>query len=97
MWALFGSYVVTIWEHRQARTQYLIILGILLLLNIIQRDFQLPGVIAGGLAGVGAILTLTRLRDRPGVAPRTPPLVVAGVVLLFIVGATLRAFADLGS
>lgn len=95
MWGLFGAYLVTIWEYRQARTQYMIILGILLLLNIIQRDFQLPGVIAGGLAGVGTVLALTRFADRPGTRPRTPMLVIGGVVLVLIVGATLRALADL--
>jgi len=88
LWGMLGAYLVIVWQHPQARTRFLIMIGIYLLISLLFGGYSLPAIIGGALAGVGASVLFRRYDDRPRSNPRTPYLLIAagigGIILIAI-------------
>jgi membrane associated rhomboid family serine protease len=90
LWGISGAYIVTIWEHAQARNRSLLFLGAYLIFGLLFGSYSLPAVVGGILAGVGAMVILRRFDDRPRSSTTTPYLIIAGAVVAIIVITTIR-------
>lgn len=94
LFALFGGYIILVWDNPQARIQALVIIGINVLINLfLGGGFALPYILGGLLAGAGATYLLRRYEGRARTPASRPYLiiaaVVAGYVLLTIARVTL--------
>lgn len=88
LFALFGSYIVRIWAHPQARVQVLVMVGINLVFGIITGG--LPQIVGGLLAGAGGAYLMQRYE---GQHARTGYTIIGAVVAGFIVLAIARSLA----
>ena len=88
LWGMLGAYLVIVWQHPPARTRFLIMMAIYLLISLLFGGYSLPAIIGGALAGVGASVLFRRYEDRPRSNPRTPYLLIAagvgGIILIAI-------------
>jgi membrane associated rhomboid family serine protease len=96
LWGISGAYIVTIWEHAQARNRSLLFLGAYLIVSLLFGSYSLPAVVGGLLAGVGSMVLLRRFDDRPRSAPSTPYLIIAAAVVGIIVITTIRILVATG-
>ena len=90
LWGISGAYIVTIWEHAQARNRSLLFLGAYLIFGLLFGSYSLPAVVGGIIAGVGSMVILRRFDDRPRSSPSTPYLIIAGGVVAIIVITSIR-------
>lgn len=90
LWGMLGAYLVVVWEHPAARTRFLIMIGIYLLISLLFGGYSLPAIIGGAIAGVGSSVLFRRYDDLPRSNPRTPYLLIAAGVGGLILIAILR-------
>jgi hypothetical protein len=90
LFGMFGSYLIFVWSFPPARAQALVIIGVNLLISIAFGGFALPQIVGGLIAGAGSTYLFQRYDDRSGGQPRTPHLIIAGVVVGLILLAILR-------
>jgi membrane associated rhomboid family serine protease len=90
LWGISGAYIVTIWEHAQARNRSLLFLGAYLIFGLLFGSYSLPAVVGGIIAGVGSMVILRRFDDRPRSSASTPYLIIAGGVVAIIVITSIR-------
>lgn len=96
LWGISGAYIVTIWEHTQARNRSLLFLGAYLLFGLLFNSYSLPAVVGGIVAGVGSMVILRRFDDRPRSKPSTPYLIIGAAVVAIIVITTIRILVAIG-
>ncbi len=90
LFGLFGAALVAVWSNPALRIQYLVLIAINIVANLLFGGYTLPAVIGGALGGVGAALLLRYFGERPRSRPSTPYLLLAGAVVVFILIAIIR-------
>jgi membrane associated rhomboid family serine protease len=90
LWGMLGAYLVIVWPHPAARSRFLILMAVYLLISLLFGGYNLPAIIGGAMAGVGTSVLFRRYDDRPRSNPRTPYLLIAAGVGGLILIAILR-------
>jgi membrane associated rhomboid family serine protease len=90
IFGLLGCYLVMAWGSSRARTQILVMLALLVVVNLVLSPYQIFAMVGGFGAGVGAMALFRRF---DGARSRTPYLVMIGGALFFVVIAVLRQLA----
>lgn len=89
LFGLFGGYAVLLWSYPPARAQILIVIAINLVLNIFMGGGGLPSIVGGLVAGAGATYLFQFYAERARSKPSTPYLIIAGAVVVAILGAII--------
>ena len=90
LYGLIGSTLITIWGSPQARTQFLILFGVYLLITIVLSPTLLFEVIGGIIGGTGSAYLLHRYEDTPRLTRRAQ-LIIAGSLVALVAIALLRS------
>ena len=90
LYGLIGSTLITIWGSPQARTQFLILFGVYLLITIVLSPTLLFEVIGGIIGGTGAAYLLHRYEDTPRLTRRAQ-LIIAGSLVALVAIALIRS------
>lgn len=90
LYGLIGSTLVSIWNSPAARTQFLIMFGIYLLITIVLSPSLLFEVIGGIIGGTGSAYLLHRFEDTPRLTRRAY-LIIAGSLVVLVAIAVVRS------
>jgi membrane associated rhomboid family serine protease len=90
LYGLIGSTLITIWGSPAARTQFLILFGVYLLITIVLSPSLLFEVIGGIIGGTGSAYLLHRYEDTPRLTRRAH-LIIAGSLVALVAIAILRS------
>jgi membrane associated rhomboid family serine protease len=94
LFALFGTYLVSIWSSPAIRNQLLISLGINVVIAILFGSFF---AVLGGLAGGAAAgLLFRRAESRPSSSGATPYLLLFGGIAVLVILAIVRGVTTVG-
>lgn len=91
LYGLIGSTLISIWNSPQARTQFLILFGVYLLITIVLSPSLLFEVIGGIIGGTGSAYLLHRYEDTPRLTRRAQ-LIIAGSLVVLVAIAVVRSF-----
>ncbi len=95
LYGLIGSTLISIWNSPAARTQFLIMFGIYLLITVVLSPALLFEVIGGIIGGAGSAYLLHRFEDTPRFTRRAY-LIIAGGLAVLVVVAVVRSLLGLG-
>ena len=90
LYGLIASTLISIWGSPAARTQFLILFGVYLLITIVLSPTLLFEVIGGIIGGAGSAYLLHRYEDTPRLARRAS-LIIAGSLVALVAIAVLRS------
>ncbi|HEU0206955.1 MAG TPA: hypothetical protein VFQ74_09735, partial [Pseudolysinimonas sp.] len=85
LYGLIGSTLISIWASPAARTQFLIMFGIYLLITIVLSPALLFEIIGGIIGGTGSAYLLHRFEDVPRLTRRASLAIAGGLVVLVVV------------
>ncbi|MGN6327091.1 rhomboid family intramembrane serine protease [Pseudolysinimonas sp.] len=92
IFGLLGCYLVMAWSVPQARTQMLVMLGVLLVLNLVTYPFGILAIVGAFGAGIGSMMLFRLFEDRRA-KPSTPYLIMVGGAAFFVAIAIIRQLA----
>jgi membrane associated rhomboid family serine protease len=95
LYGLIGSTLVSIWSSPAARTQFLIMFGIYLLITIVLSPSLLFEIIGGIIGGTGSAYLLHRFEDTPRLTRRAY-LIIAGSLVALVAIAIVRSVLAFG-
>ena len=82
LYGLIASTLISIWGSPAARTQFLILFGVYLLITIVLSPTLLFEVIGGIIGGAGSAYLLHRYEDTPRLTRRTYGIIAGSLVVL---------------
>jgi len=88
IFGLLGCYLVLAWGSSRARTQILVMLAFLIVLNLVLSPFEIFAMVGAFGAGAGAMLLFRRFESSR--SPATPYLIMTAGALFFVVIAIVR-------
>ncbi|MEP6841952.1 MAG: rhomboid family intramembrane serine protease [Pseudolysinimonas sp.] len=93
LYGLIASTLIGIWGSPAARTQFLILLGVYVLITIVLSPSLLFEVIGGIVGGAGSAYLLHRYEDTPRLTQRSYLIIVGSLVVLVAIAVVRSSLA----